>query len=353
MPQLPVNLGTADNFAVLAGSGITNIGPTTIVGDVGTFPIITETGFDSVTLLGTNYDGDTFTQTAKNDLAIAYIDAAERMPAFPVDGDLGGVTLIPGIYQSDSSLEITGTLTLNAQGIPNAVFIFQIHSTLTTAAGSSINLINGAQACNVYWQVGSSVILGTNSTFSGSILALASITATNSTTVAGRLLSGAGAVTLDRNTITKPLCTPALNLTKVCPIPTPPSTHFTVGGTVTLTLFVTNSDSNAISDVTVVDAIRIPRNVQISSLTTTPVDSLIGPPLGPYSNTSVIIIWAGLTIPAFSSKVLTISFTILAAPAQGNVITNVDAGIGMFSGTSQYTCTIPVLSPPQRGIPLW
>jgi uncharacterized repeat protein (TIGR01451 family) len=355
MPQPSVNLGTANSFAVLAGSGITNTGPTTIIGDVGTFPITSETGFGSVTLIGTNHAGDAVTQQAKTDLTTAYNDAAGRIPAIVVAGDLGGLTLVPGVYKSTSSLGITGILTLDAQGDPNAVFIFQMGSTLTTASGSSVNLINGAQACNVFWQVGSSATLGTGSTFRGNILALASITATTAVTVDGRLLASVGAVTLDTNTITISTCAVSLSLTKVCPIPTPPNTSFTVGDTVTITLTVTNSGTTNATGVTVVDQINIPANVQISSLTTNPSATLIAPPTGPYSNTNILITWTGLTIPALSTRVLTVTFTILAAPTLGGVITNLDAGIGVLSGTTQFTCTIPVSNwgfpKPYQGMP--
>jgi hypothetical protein len=211
MAQPTVNLGTAVNFAVLAGSRITNTGPTTIIGDVGTFPTTTETGFGTVTIIGTNHAGDAVTQGAKVDSAAAYTDAAGRTPFTTVPGDIGGLTLTPGVYRASSSLGITGTLTLDAQGDPNAVFIFQIGSTLTTAAeNSNVLLINSAQACNVFWQVGSSATLGTHTTFQGTILANTSITATTGAVVVGRLLAGliedSGAVTLDTNAITVTTC---------------------------------------------------------------------------------------------------------------------------------------------------
>jgi uncharacterized repeat protein (TIGR01451 family) len=346
MPQLPVNLGTATSFAVLAGSGITNTGPTTITGDVGTFPTTTETGFGSVTLIGTNHAGDAVTQGAKTDLTTAYNDAAGRGPTIPVSGDIGGQTLVPGVYNSASSLGITGTLTLDAEGDPDAVFIFQMVSTLVTASGSNVNLINGAQACNVFWQVGSSATLGTGSAFRGNILALTSITATTGATVEGRLLARNGAVTLDTNTITISVCaTPTVALTKVCPVPTPPNTHFNAGDTVTITLSVANSGSAAATGVTALDQIHIPADVLISSLTTAPLASIISPPAGPYSDTDILITWTGLTVPALSSILLTVTFTVLASPPLAGVITNVDAGITVLSGTSLFTCTIPV-SPP-------
>lgn len=215
-----VNLGTATNFAVLAGSGITNTGPTKIIGDVGTFPTISETGFGNVTIIGTNHVGDVVTQGAKADLVIAYNDAAGRTPATAAPGNIGGLTLTSGVYNSASSIGLTGTLTLDAQGDPNAVFIFQMGSTLTTASGSSVILINGAQACNIFWQVGSSATLGTGSNFKGTILAFTSITATTAVVVIGRLLARNGAVTLDSNTITRTICS--------APPPPPPTRGITL-----------------------------------------------------------------------------------------------------------------------------
>ena len=205
--QPTVGLGTANSFAVLAGAGITNTGPTTITGDVGTFPTPAETGFGSVTLHGTNHAGDAVTQQAKTDLTTAYNDAAGRTPISTVGTELGGQTLTAGVYDSAAgTFGITGTLTLNGQGNRNAVFIFKMASTLITASSSNVSLINGAQSCNVFWQVGSSATLGTSSMFRGNILALTSITATTGATVGGRLLARNGAVTLDTNTITRATC---------------------------------------------------------------------------------------------------------------------------------------------------
>jgi hypothetical protein len=204
--QVPVGLGTVGSFGVIAGAGITNTGPTTITGDIGTFPTPSETGTASITLTGTNHAGDAVTQGAKNDLVTAYNTAAGESPQTAVPADLGGRTLGPGTYNSASSLGLTGSVTLNGGGDANALFVFQAGSTLITASTSSVNLINGAQACNVYWQVGSSATLGTGSTFRGTILALTSITVTTGTTINGRLLARNGAVTLDTDTITRPAC---------------------------------------------------------------------------------------------------------------------------------------------------
>jgi type VI secretion system secreted protein VgrG len=203
---ISVPLGTAQSFAVLAGSGITNTGPTTVTGDVGTFPTNTITGSASLTVTGTNHGGDSVTQGAKTDLVTAYNSAAGEGPTSPIVADLAGKTLPAGVYKSGSSIGLSGVLTLDGGGNPNAVFVFQAGSTLTTASASNVVLINGAQACNVYWQVGSSATLGTGSTFRGTILALTSITVTTGVTVHGRVLARNGAVTLDTDTIARADC---------------------------------------------------------------------------------------------------------------------------------------------------
>jgi type VI secretion system secreted protein VgrG len=223
-----VSLGTADSFAILAGSGITiagGVNTSTITGDVGTFPTATITGIGNAVLNGTNQAGGTITQGAKTDLAAAYNDALSRSPAGVgggiIDQDLstfnGGI-LTPGVYKdngSPDSLGITGTLTLDGQNDPNSVFIFQASSTLTTAAASSVILTNGAQACHVFWQVGSSATLGADSFFKGNILATTTITLGTTVDVEGRLLAVNGAVTLDgTDTITEALCNPTLTVTK-------------------------------------------------------------------------------------------------------------------------------------------
>ena len=209
--ETTVSLGTASSFAVLAGSGITVAGAvdsTTITGDIGTFPTTSITGLENVVLLGVNHAGDAVTQTAKNDLTAAYNDAAGRTynTLFAGGYDLVGRTLNAGVYNDGSSLFLSGTLTLDAQGNPNAVFIFQTGSTLITASASKVNLINGAQACHVFWQVGSSATLGTGTDFEGNILAAQSITVDTGSQVNGRALAENGAVTLDSSSVTKAVC---------------------------------------------------------------------------------------------------------------------------------------------------
>jgi hypothetical protein len=213
-----VNLGAANNFTVLAATTVTNTGPSVISaaagldGDLGVSPGTAVTGFPpGVVAPGTIRSADTATATAKTAADTAYTDAEGRTPdlAFGPIHDLGGATLTPGVYNDPSSFAITGTLTLDAQGNPDAVFIFQAGSTLVTAVSSNVVLINGAQAANVFWQVGSSATLGVNSTFNGTILAHTSITANTSADIQGRLLAGIGAVTLDTNTVTAPVAAPS------------------------------------------------------------------------------------------------------------------------------------------------
>lgn len=208
-----VNLDTADSFAILAGSGITNTGATTVTGNIGTFPTLTQTGFGTITLIGTNHVGNGVTQTAKTDLTTAYDDAAGQ-GSVVVASELGGTTKSPGVYNTaDGELHVTGTLTLDGGGDPDAIFIFKAGSTLTTSSGatSHISLIGSAQACNVFWQVGSSATIGTGSDFKGNILAMDSITDDGGSTIIGRFLARNAAVTLNNTTITKATCAGAVD----------------------------------------------------------------------------------------------------------------------------------------------
>jgi hypothetical protein len=205
-----VDLGTADSFAVLGGSAVTNTGPSVINGDLGVSPGSSVTGFPPGIVNGAVHVTDAVAAQAQNDLTTAYNDAAGQAPdvVFPDDPpvELGGRTLTPGVYNAPVSAGITGTLTLDAENDPDAVWVFQIGSTLTTASNSEVALINGASPCNVFWQIGSSATLGTDSDFVGTIMALTSISATTGANIEGRALARNGAVTLDTNVITRPLC---------------------------------------------------------------------------------------------------------------------------------------------------
>lgn len=203
-----VGLGTAADYAVLAGSTVTNTGPSMISGDLGLSPGTSVTGFPPGQVVdGAQHVSDAVALQAQSDLTTAYNDAAGRPTAADVTGvDLGGMTLTPGVYEASTSMALTGTLTLNAQGNPDAVFIFKAGSTLITAANSRVQFVNGGSPCNVYWQVGSSATLGTSTAFVGTIMALTSATLQTTATVEGRVLARNGAVTLDNNVITASAC---------------------------------------------------------------------------------------------------------------------------------------------------
>ena len=185
-----ITLGTAGNFAVLAGSTVTNVGLTTVVGELGVSPGFAVTGFGpGVVTGGTIHAGDAVAAQAQADLTIAYNAAAASATNTELTGqDLGGLTLTPAVYGFTSSAQLTGNLELNAQGNPNAEFIFKIGSTLTTAMNASVVIINGGTACNVFWQVGSSATLGPGTAFQGQILALTSITMNAGSSLSGSAL---------------------------------------------------------------------------------------------------------------------------------------------------------------------
>ena len=201
----PVGLGSAASFSVLAGSTVTNTGPTTMFGDLGLYPGSSVTGAPHV--LGATHVNDAVAIGAKDALTTAYNDAAGRPSTGSAGTDLAGQTFTAGVRTASSSLLLSaGSVTLDAQGDPNAVFIFQIGSTLITGSNTSVSLVNGAQACNVFWQVGSSATLGTGTRFVGTVMAAETITANTAATIHGRLLARVAAVNLDTNTITTSNC---------------------------------------------------------------------------------------------------------------------------------------------------
>jgi len=197
-------LGNAQSFAVLGGSTVTNTGPTISNGSLGVWPGAAVTGFPPGVVNGTIHSGDAVAQQAQRDAVTAYNMLAGLVPTQNLTGtNLGGLTLTPGVYFFSSSAFLTGTLTLDAMGDPGARFVFQTGSTLITATNASVVMINGANACDVYWQVGGAATLGTNTSFQGNILAMTSITLnTGASIVEGRALAQSGAVTMDSNVIT-------------------------------------------------------------------------------------------------------------------------------------------------------
>ncbi|MDN3238339.1 ice-binding family protein [Glycomyces tritici] len=206
-PSHPGSLGTAGNFSVLAGSTATNTGASTLEQKLGVHPGSTAPGFTAAMVPAGIHLADDVALQAKSDLTTAYNDAAGRTPFTIEDNELGGEVLTAGIYRV-AAAEVTGTLTLDLQANPDAVFIFQIESTLITAPNSSVIFVNGASPCNVYWQVGSSATLGTGSDFVGNIMASASISMNTGADLEGRALAQTGAVTMDTNDITAPECAP-------------------------------------------------------------------------------------------------------------------------------------------------
>jgi hypothetical protein len=225
VPTVP--LGTAAEYAVLGGSTVTNTGPTTLDGSLGLSPGTSVTGFPPglVTPPGTKNITNAAAAQAQSDLTAAYVNAAGRPLNATTTADLGNRTLQAGVYAGPSkgALGLTGPLVLDGAGNANSVFIFQTNSTLITASSSTVTLINGAQECNVFWQVGSSATLGTGSVFAGNILALTSITVNNGVTVHGRALARNGAVTLNNDTFTRPTCATSTPVTTTVPSAPPAS----------------------------------------------------------------------------------------------------------------------------------
>ena len=253
-----VGLGSATTFGVLAASTVTNTGASTVNGSLAVSPGTAITGFPPGLVSGTTHSADAVAGQAQTAAHTAYNDAAGRPIDAAISSDLGGQTLVAGVY-GGATLALNGTLTLDGKGDPNSVFILQAGSTLTTATNSSVALIGGAQSCNVFWKVGSSATLGTGTTFRGTILALASITLTTGTSILGRAFALTGAVTMDTNTVSVPSCT-------VAP---PPTTTTTLGPTTTTTLGPTTT-SVAPTTTTATPTTLGPTTTAATPTTTTP-----------------------------------------------------------------------------------
>jgi hypothetical protein len=226
-----INLATASPFVVLGGSTVTNTGPSVLNGDLGVSPGTALPGFDTAVLNGAVHANDGVAAQAQLDVTTAY-DVAAGEPVPPAndltDQDLGNRILLAGNYSFSTAAQLTGPLTLDAQGNPNARWVFNVGSQLTTASASSVLLINGASPCNVYWRVGTSAVLGSTTQFKGNLMALASISLNNAATVQGRLLARNGQVSLINNVIDGSMC----GTSSSAPSPTPsPGDTTTPGGT--------------------------------------------------------------------------------------------------------------------------
>lgn len=260
-------LGAASSFAVLGGTTVTNTGTTTVNGDVGVSPG-TITG-SAMTVNGTIHAADATAASAQTDTSTAYNALTAQACDFGPLGatDLAGATLAPGVYCYSSTLQNSGILTLDAGGNSNAVWVFRIGSTLTTASASSVAVINGGKNSNVFWQVGSSATLGTTTTFAGNILALTSITLNTGATVSGRVLAQTGTVTLDGNNVSLSL-SPAITLAKSAvvysdPVNTTTDPKAIPGSKITYTIQATNSGAGAVDSGTTVITDPIPANTAL------------------------------------------------------------------------------------------
>ena len=252
--QTAVALGSNSAFAVVAGTTVTVTGAGTITGNIGIFPgSAFVPGVPAVTVKGTVFAGGTVAAQAQADLTTAFNDAAGRQTPVIVAGNIGGQTLTPGLYKSTSSLAISsGDLTLDAQGDANAVFIFQIASSFTMTSGRQVILAGGANAANIFWQVGSSATLGTTTVIHGTIMAAISISMLTGSTLDGRALAQSGAVSIDTgggSSATVPVATPPTKPTVISTVPASAATGVPIGNKITAT-FSTAMDPATITATT-------------------------------------------------------------------------------------------------------
>jgi uncharacterized repeat protein (TIGR01451 family) len=345
MAQVAPPMGTTQSFAVLGGASVVNTGSTVTIGDVGVSPGTVISGFPpGLATGGTTHQTDAVALQAQNDTTAAYLNLAAQTPVtLDLTGkDLGGQTLVKGVYSFSSSAGLTGTLTLDAGGSANAVWVFKIGSTLTTASGSSVVLINGANPCNVFWQVGSSATLGSATNFVGNIFALTSITLITGATVQGRLLARNGSVTLDTNTVNITACGGTTGTT----VPPTLSTAFspatiTAGGTSTLTITLSNPNTTAAS-LTTPFTDTLPSGLVVSGGSST---TCTGGALTATAGSSAVILTGG-SIPINGSCVLTVD---VAAASGGSYINSLAVGAlvtsnGASAAPAVATLTVSALS---------
>ena len=316
--QTAPSLGQATSFGVLANSAVTNTGPSVIAGDLGISPgnASSVTGFPPGQVIGSLHFADAVALGAQNDVTTAYNDLAGQACDATISADLGGTTLVPGVYCSGSTMGLTGTLTLDAQGDPDAVFVFKIGSSLTTASGASVSVINGGQHCNVFWQIGASATLGTGTTFVGNILALASITLTTGASVDGRALARTGAVTLDNTAVS--VCSLAGTTPTLGKAFSPP-TILAAGGVSTLTITLNNPDVAA-ATLTAPLVDTLPSGMVIAA--TPNVGTTCGGVGAPVAvaGASTVTLPAGGTIPASGSCTVTVDVTTTVVGPHANVL---------------------------------
>ncbi|MEE6257721.1 DUF7933 domain-containing protein [Plantactinospora sonchi] len=343
--QPPVPLGVAETYGVLAGQAVTDVpppvGPSTINGDLGVWPGTSLTGAPVVN--GEIHVGDTEAMQAQAALTTAYNFAAAQPATATVSADLGGQTLVAGVYRSPATMSLTGTLTLDGQNDPNSVFIFQAGSDLITATDSRVVLTRGAQACNVFWQVTSSATLNTRTVFVGTILALQSATLGEGATVAGRVLARNGAVTLIHNTITRPFCAPSI---------APPTISkafgdaiIPAGGSTSLSFTLTNPNTGTgLTGVNFTDA--LPAGLVVASPAGLTGSCGGGTITATAGGTNISL--AGATLPAGGSCTFSVNVTGTTGGTKVNTSSPVDSnesGPGAAASAS-VTVAAPVVAPP-------
>ena len=338
-----IPLGVATSFGVLGASAVTSTGSSVVVGDLGISPNTSSsvTGFTFSTppgagqVIGTTHFADAVALTAKNNATTAYTTAAGRACSAAISADLGGSTLAPGVYCATSSMGLTGTLTLDAQGNRDAVFVFQVGSALTTASASQVRVINGGQNCNVFWQIGSSATLGTGSSFAGNILALTSITMNTGSSNNGRAIALNGAVTLDSSNVTT--CTLAVNNPTVS-MSFAPST-ISAGASSMLTLTMTNPN---LSVATLIAAMitNLPPGVVIAPLPNA--SSTCGAAVvSAVAGASAVSVSAGATIPSNGSCSMTVS---VVAAVGGTYVVTAPVGALTTSNGSNVAPSVATLT---------
>ena len=318
-----VPLGAVEDFGVLGASAVTNTGPSLVTGDLGISPNAASsvTGFTFSTppgpgqVTGTTHFADALAIAAQVDATTAYNTLAGRPCDVTIPADLGGLTLPAGVYCSASTMGLTGTVTLDAQGDPDAVFIFQVGSALTTASGSTVQVINGGQSCNVFWQIGSSATLGTGTDFLGTIIALTSITMTTGATADGRVIARNGAVTLDNAAVSvcalapavAPTISKAFNPTTIAP-----------NGLSTLTITLTNTDASAATLLNpLVDS--LPPGVVVAAMPNASTTCSGGAPIA-LAGALNVTLPTGATIPAGGSCSIRVDVTAAIAATYVNTI---------------------------------
>ena len=348
--QVAPSLGTAADFAVLGGSAVTNIGPSYVTGALGVSPGSALSGFAPATVVGAVHAADAVALGALSDTATAFLDLGAQAcgTTYADPAELGGQTLGPGVYCFSSSAQLTGTLTLDGRGDPDAVWVFKTVSTLVTASNANVLLTAGAQSCNVFWQVGGSATLGSSSGFVGNILALGNITLGNYANLSGRALARHGAVALDANTVSLTTCgvQPSIAVRPTLGETFSPA-RIAPRSLSTLTITLSNPGASAASlTVPLVDV--MPSGLSVSGTASNSCGGLV-------TTSSSMVTLSGGTIPIRGTCTVTVPVSANAAGAYFNSISagalqttqgsNAAPAAAILSVVAPVTGTLPGLPP--------